>query len=102
MSQKKKKEEKDKGVGVTVTPDVKEVIPNRVSEATWEQWGAWDEQSENVADILQMILGLFSYFIRAATTNFMNKSIFIAAMCYFKCSASSDRHLKFTLIYESD
>ena len=60
MSSKKKKEDRDKSVGVTVTPDtpeMKDIIPNRVSEALWEQWTQWDELSESVADIMNTIIG---------------------------------------------
>ena len=60
MSSKRKKEDKEKNVGVSMTPDtpeVKELIPNRVSEAMWEQWGQWDELSENVADVINIIIG---------------------------------------------
>ena len=60
MSSKRKKEDKEKNVGVAMTPDtpeVKELIPNRVSEAMWEQWSQWDELSDNVADVISIIIG---------------------------------------------
>ena len=60
MSSKRKKEDKEKNVGVAMTPDtpeVKELIPNRVSEAMWDQWGQWDELSESVADVISTIIG---------------------------------------------
>ncbi|KAI6659045.1 hypothetical protein LOD99_14721 [Oopsacas minuta] len=59
MSSKKKKDDKDKNMGVVITPDtpeIKDLIPNRVSEAMWEQWAEWDKLSENVADIINTII----------------------------------------------
>ena len=60
MSSKRKKEDKEKSAGVVTpdTPEVKELIPNRVSEAMWEQWGQWDELSESVADVINVIIGV--------------------------------------------
>ena len=60
MSSKKKKEDKDKNIGVVVTPDtpeIKDLIPNRVSQAIWEQWTQWDELSESVAEVMNIIIG---------------------------------------------
>ena len=63
MSSKKKKEDRAQNVGVTVTPDtpeIKDLVPNRVSEALWDQWLQWDELSESVADVMNIIIGKLS------------------------------------------